>query len=64
MMRKCDGTDPNLLRDGQPCDCGLAFDDVTRMVIYPHNLVHGGRTPEQLAEHIEQLDRMFPGWPA
>lgn len=59
MIRVCDGTDPNLLRDDppwdpssiepreahttRPCDCGLRFDDVDRWVIYPHPLVGGGR---------------------
>lgn len=39
MMRRCDGTDPNLGRPGHPCDCGLTFDDVERSVIYPHDPV-------------------------
>jgi hypothetical protein len=47
MMRRCDGTDPNLLdEDREPCACGLVFDEVDRMVIYPHNPVepsHGAR---------------------
>lgn len=42
MMRKCDGTDPNLHDEhGQPCTCGLRFDDVDRTVIYPHQPVGG-----------------------
>lgn len=49
MQRHCDGTDPNLTRpvregeepegpwpDSRPCDCGLVFNDVYRLVIYPH----------------------------
>jgi hypothetical protein len=44
MMRTCDGNDPNLVKyvpgDKEdvavPCDCGLTFDDVYHMVIYPH----------------------------
>lgn len=46
MIRRCDGTDPNLIRvndqgERKPCDCGLVFDDVDRMVIYPHAPVGG-----------------------
>lgn len=38
MMRRCDGTDPNFQDENRhPCTCGLVFDDVERMVIYPHN---------------------------
>jgi hypothetical protein len=42
MIRKCDGTDPNLVWLDQdsdkyvPCKCGLEFDDVDCMVVYPH----------------------------
>lgn len=49
MIRHCDGTDPNLVwpgddgnsygPDAKPCDCGLRFDDVDRLVIYPHELL-------------------------
>ena len=43
MIRTCYGTDPNLLaEDGSPCACGLNFDDVERMVTYPHHPVRGG----------------------
>lgn len=58
MIRRCDGSDPNLTRDVRegerpsgpwpgsvPCDCGLVFDDVERMVTYPHDFVRGGRPP-------------------
>lgn len=54
MIRRCDGTDPNLtrdVRDGEeprgpwagsvPCDCGAVFDDVYRQVIYPHHPTGG-----------------------
>lgn len=49
MLRRCDGTDPNLRRrDGdegdRPCDCGAVFDDVKWMVIFPHQRVHGTET--------------------
>lgn len=38
MIRICNGTDRNLIsEDGTtPCACGLVFDDVDRLVIYPH----------------------------
>jgi hypothetical protein len=45
MIRKCDGTDPNLRKwihvgyDGGKyvsCDCGLIFDDIDHLTIYPH----------------------------
>lgn len=45
MIRFCDGTDPNLLGvpAGEPCRCGLRFDDEDRSVIYPHDPIQGGR---------------------
>jgi hypothetical protein len=49
MIRYCDGNDPNLVRVSEdwdenqcvgvkyePCACGLTFDDVNHLVIYPH----------------------------
>jgi hypothetical protein len=38
VLRRCDGSDPNLIaRDGsRGCPCGLTFDDVDRMVVWPH----------------------------
>jgi hypothetical protein len=52
VIRRCDGTDRNLVRPARegeeatlpggyvPCDCGRTFDDVDRMVIGPdHPLV-------------------------
>lgn len=40
-MRRCDGTDPFLVkRDDRgefvKCDCGTVFDDVYTSVVYPH----------------------------
>jgi hypothetical protein len=50
MMRRCDGTDPNLHDEKrQPCACGLVFDDADRMVVYPHLPVGGGDPLEKLA---------------
>jgi hypothetical protein len=58
VIRRCDGTDPNLTRDVRegeqqrgpwpgtvPCDCGRVFDDVDRLTIYPHSLVGGSPFP-------------------
>jgi hypothetical protein len=40
MLRTCDGTDPNLVDPaGQPCACGMTFEDVDRAVIWPHQRV-------------------------
>jgi hypothetical protein len=40
MLRKCDGTDPNLIfTDAGPCNCGLEFDDVEQSVIFPHQRI-------------------------
>jgi hypothetical protein len=51
MIRHCDGTDPTLVKEKsdvnmwdcsggyEPCDCGLTFDDVERMTVYPHERV-------------------------
>lgn len=49
MIRRCDGTDPNLIREipgtgpdvpmserYEPCACGRFFNDVERSVIFPH----------------------------
>lgn len=69
MRRRCDGSDPNLVRNdppwdpsklpgeqtvgpGHPCDCGRVFDDVERMVIFPHPFVSGG---DRLAEELGLL---------
>jgi hypothetical protein len=40
MMRRCDGTDPNLRGiNGLPCDCGRVFDDVEITTVWPHSPV-------------------------
>jgi hypothetical protein len=42
MIRHCDGTDLNLIEStatGVPCTCGLIFDDVEKMVIFPHHRI-------------------------
>jgi hypothetical protein len=49
VLRKCDGTDPNLRgSEGAPCDCGLEFDDVERTVIFPHTEFTSKPTEEEL----------------
>jgi hypothetical protein len=62
MIRTCDGRDPNLLvkgdRDGvetRPCDCGATFDDVTRRVIWPHQVIPPPLTPELVAEIMDAI---------
>lgn len=38
MIRRCDGTDPNLHDiTGQACRCGKSFDDVGHSTVWPHN---------------------------
>jgi hypothetical protein len=55
MQRTCDGTDPNLIgEDGQACNCGLTFDDVGRLVIYPHTEIRKP-TPAELQEAMAAL---------
>lgn len=53
MIRRCDGSDPHLIsRHGSGhCSCGLTFDDVERMVIWPHNQVR----PRLTVSEIEWL---------
>lgn len=54
MIRHCDGTDVYLTtKDGEPCSCGLVFDDVARMVIFPHPTIV--KPSEQ--ERAELLER-------
>lgn len=37
MLRTCNGSDRTLVgKNGGPCSCGKTFDDVYRLVIYPH----------------------------
>jgi hypothetical protein len=66
MIRKCDGTDPNLVdSEGNTGNCGLEFDDVHHLVICPHpkftkKNVMGYRTPELKAEIRNTVDN--PTW--
>lgn len=69
MIRTCDGTDENLKREevtrttraGQecmewvPCDCGLSFDDVERLVIYPHHFIPNREDKAALLERVNQM---------
>lgn len=60
MLRTCDGNDPNLVRpDGQPCDCGLIFDDVELTVVYPHTQILGRAEKDALWEKVH----VSPGSP-
>jgi hypothetical protein len=62
MIRTCCGTDPNLLaEDRSPCACGLTFDDVERMVTYPHDMVRGGG--RSIAEAVAREMGLDPGAP-
>jgi hypothetical protein len=58
VIRVCNGTDRNLIsEDGAtPCDCGLAFDDVDRLVIWPHTPFG----PKMSADELEAILRMLP----
>lgn len=54
MIRECDGTDPNLVDfDGEPCDCGLIFDDVEMTVIYPHTPILSRAEKDALWEKVQ-----------
>lgn len=57
MIRRCDGSDVNLIaRDGSsPCGCGLVFDDVERMVIWPHTLIPPKLTLAELEALWEKI---------
>ena len=62
MTRTCCGTDPNLLaEDRSPCACGLTFDDVERMVTYPHDMVRGGGL--SIAEAVAREMGILPSVP-
>jgi len=53
MLRTCDGNDPNLVdRDGNPCDCGLIFDDVECMVVYPHAAILDRAAKDELWDKV------------
>jgi hypothetical protein len=55
VIRTCSGQDPNLItEDGLPCACGLTFDDVERMVIFPHRELPPKRS-------LEELEALVPG---
>jgi hypothetical protein len=53
VLRTCDGTDPNLVdRDGAPCDCGLIFDDVELIVVYPHQPIMSRTEKDELWDKV------------
>lgn len=63
MMRRCDGTDPNLIAADRtsPCACGLAFDDVERMVLWPHLPVGPKLTDAELQAAAGELMPVVTG---
>jgi len=63
MIRTCDGTDSNLTDEqGEPCKCGLVFDDVEYMVVYPHSYIPTREEKEaivkRLGEQIKMSERL------
>jgi len=60
MIRACDGSDPNLHdQDGQPCVCGLVFDDVRRLTVWPHAWVPSVEQRAEWAAALESVDRFL-----
>jgi hypothetical protein len=59
MIRRCDGTDPNLLDDTPahpaPCACGLTFDDTTRSTVYPHVFLPTAADRQRFAEWLDTV---------
>jgi hypothetical protein len=67
MIRHCTGTDPNLIRDGEPCDCGRTFDDVERLVIYPHTRIPSATEKAAILDllstvPVEQMQAVVDQW--
>jgi hypothetical protein len=61
MIRFCNGTDEFLVGpDGDPCVCGRVFDDVDRMVIWPHEPVPPKLTLPELEELCRAAGVAFP----
>jgi len=63
MIRTCDGMDPNLTDEqGEPCKCGLVFDDVEYTVVYPHSYIPTREEKEaivkRLGEQIKMSERL------
>jgi hypothetical protein len=60
MQRTCDGADCYLIGpDGGPCACGLTFDDVERLVVWPHRRILSAIEREELLRHVAA----DLGWP-
>jgi hypothetical protein len=58
LKRTCDGKDDSLVSvEGEPCACGLTFDDAERMVIWPHQLLLTREEKEQLRRLSEFVGR-------
>lgn len=61
MLRKCDGTDPNLLAEDMksPCTARCEFDDVDHEVIFPHRKL----PPKLSLEGMEELLKKYKDIP-
>lgn len=54
MLRTCDGTDPLLIdSQGDPCECGMIFDDVELTVIYPHHQILSREEKDRLWDKVQ-----------
>jgi hypothetical protein len=58
VIRRCNGSDRNLIgEDGTtPCMCGAVFDDVDRLVLWPHTPFG----PKMSADELDALLLMLP----
>jgi len=60
MIRNCDGKDDTLPGvDGEPCACGLSFDDAERMVIWPHEKLLTLEEKEKLAKELKRMSEFI-----
>ena len=54
MIRVCDGEDKySQDEDGQPCRCGLGYDDVERRTIFPHERIGGEVVVIHLSDPVQ-----------
>jgi hypothetical protein len=64
MLRTCDGNDPNLVNSqGDPCACGLIFDDVLMEVVYPHRVLLSRAEKDDLIQDLWDKVQSAPGAP-
>lgn len=59
MIRVCNGQDEfSQAEDGSPCECGRRYNDVDRMVIFPHQPIGGSPFwPDSYAADAEGYGR-------